>query len=54
MVLLKTEKGELEQEVAEVRQMLHDYKQKYEKLLIESKCSVSQEQHIKELSDLKQ
>lgn len=54
MVLSKSEKTDLETELEQVRQSQRDVKQKYDKMVLDSQGYVTQEQHIKEVSDMKQ
>ena len=54
LVLVKSEKSEIEQELEELRHSHRDLKQKYDKLVLESQGHVTQEQHIQEISEIKQ
>lgn len=54
MVLVKTEKADLEAELEELRQSHRDVKQNYDKMVLDSQGLVTQEQHLKEITGLKQ
>ncbi|XP_053400962.1 centrosomal protein of 89 kDa-like isoform X5 [Mercenaria mercenaria] len=54
LVLVKAQKSDMETEVEELRQSHRDLKQKYDKMVLDSQGLVTQEQHIKEITDLKQ
>ena len=51
---MKAEKADIETEMEELRQSHKDVKQKYDKMVLDSQGLVTQEQHIKEITDLKQ
>ena len=53
MVLVNSEKAEVEKELDELRQKHRDLKQKNEKLVLDSEGHITQEDHINKMTDLK-
>jgi uncharacterized coiled-coil DUF342 family protein len=54
LVQVKAEKADLETEIEELRQSYKDIKQKYDKMVLQNQGLITQEQHIQEISELKQ
>ena len=53
LVLVNSEKAQVDKELDELRQKFRDLKQKNEKLVLDSEGHVTQEDHINKMTDLK-